>query len=324
MIYNDKYMTWQASVHTLRADNTSGAAEIARRAVEAVQQWLEYMEAIDFDYWRAEFMVFGRRLYAAQPMMAPLFHLVNDALLVMESAATLAETECRVRQVTQAFLRQLDQAQAQLLATAWPLLVKAPRILTFSYSSSVLAVLQAAQARHLPLQVFCTEGRPIMEGRRMAQQLAAAGIPVTFGIDAAVSAFAAQADLVLIGADGIACDGVVNKIGTTGVALAARTSGVPCYVLAGRQKWFPLALSASTVGEPKPPDEVWPDPPAGVRLWNAYFECTPLDLFRGFIGEQGVLAPQELVIELSRMPIAAAFRHWVDTSTPEPPLDGGQ
>src|SRR5687768_13125362 len=94
----DKIVPWQASVHTLRADNTSGAAEIARCAVEAMQRWLEPMGAVDFDHWRAEFLAFGRRLYAAQPAMAPLFHLVNDALLTVESAAARAEAECRVRQ----------------------------------------------------------------------------------------------------------------------------------------------------------------------------------------------------------------------------------
>jgi ribose 1,5-bisphosphate isomerase len=302
-------MPWQAMVDALGADNTSGAAEIARRAVEALRQWLEHMGSVDFDRWRTEFMVFGRRLYAAQPAMAPLFHLVNDAMLAMESAATLAEAEHRVCHVAQAFLMRLEQAPEQLLAAAWPVLAKAPRILTFSYSSSVLAVLLAAHARHLPLQIFCTEGRPIMEGRRLAQQLADAGIPVTFGIDAAISAFAAQASLALIGADSVACDGIINKVGTTGVALAARAASVPCYALAGRQKWLPLTLTAMAGSEPKPREEVWPDPPAGVNVWNTYFERTPLDLFSGFIGEQGVLAPQELVIELSRIPVAAALRH---------------
>jgi translation initiation factor 2B subunit (eIF-2B alpha/beta/delta family) len=314
-------VVWSTSIQTLHADNTSGAAEIARQAVEAMQQWLEQMGSADFAHWRAELIVFGRRLYAAQPAMAPLFHLVNDALLAIDSAATVAEAEGRVRHVAQTFLQQLDQAPARLLAAAWPLLAKAPRILTFSYSSSVLAVLRSAQAHHLPMQVFCTEGRPIMEGRRMAQRLAEAGIAVTFGIDAAVSAFAAQASLVLIGADGIACDGVVNKVGTTGVALAAQAAGVPCYVVAGRQKWLPAALSASAVGEPKPAEEVWPDPPAGVRLWNTYFECTPLDLFSGFIAEQGVLAPRELVMALSSMLLAPALHHWRDTAAPEGSMD---
>jgi translation initiation factor 2B subunit (eIF-2B alpha/beta/delta family) len=315
---------WEALLEALRTDKTSGAAEIARQAVQAMHQWLDHMSSVDFDYWRTEFILFGRRLHAAQPAMAPLFHLVNEALLAIESAATRTEAEDRVRHVAQAFLRQLDQAQEHLLAAAWPILAKAPRILTFSYSSSVLAVLRAAHLRHLPLQVFCTEGRPILEGRRMAQQLAEVGIPVTFGIDAAVSAFAAQASLVLIGADSVACDGIVNKIGSTGVVLAARAARVPCYALAGRQKWLPLATTAMAVSELKPLDEVWPDPPIGVRVWNAYFECTPLHLFSGFISEQGVLAPQEIVVELSRIPLAAALRPSTDTPTPELQMDERQ
>jgi translation initiation factor eIF-2B subunit delta len=241
--------------------------------------------------------------------MAPLFHLVNDAMLAIESFSTVATAELGVRHVAQTFLRQLDQAQGQLCAAAWPILAQSPNILTFSYSSSVLAVLRAAKARHLPLQVFCTEGRPMLEGRHMAQQLAEAGIPVTFGIDAALPAFVARASGVLIGADSISSDGVINKVGTSVVALAARAAGVPCHVLASRQKWLPFVPAAVAVGEQRPAREVWSDPPAGVNVWNAYFERTPLHLFSGFFHERGLLAPGELAMELSGIPIAPAFRH---------------
>ncbi len=111
-------MDWQAAIQALRADNISGAAEIARHAVAAMQQWLAQMSKADFEHWRAELMVFGRQLYVAQPAMAPLFHLVNDALSAIDSAASVAEAEGRARRVTQTFLQQLDQAPAQLLAAA--------------------------------------------------------------------------------------------------------------------------------------------------------------------------------------------------------------
>jgi translation initiation factor eIF-2B subunit delta len=301
-------MPWQALVERLWADNTSGAAEIAKQAVEAIYQWLEDMRSVDFDRWRAAYITFGRRLCAAQPAMAPLFHLVNDAMLAIESCSTVATAELRVRDAAQTFLQQLDQAQGQLCAAAWPILAQLPKILTFSYSSSVLAVLQEARGRHLPLQVFCTEGRPMLEGRHMAQQLAAAGITVTFGIDAALPAFVARASLVLIGADSISRDGVINKIGTSSVALAARAAGVPCYVLASRQKWLPFVPMEVGVSEQKPAQEVWSDPPVGVSVWNAYFERTPLDLFSGFFHEGGLLAPGELAMELSGIPVAPALR----------------
>ncbi|MBI3329749.1 MAG: hypothetical protein HYZ81_23965, partial [Nitrospinae bacterium] len=57
----------------------------------------------------------------------------------------------------------------------------------------------------------------------------------------------------------------------------------------------------------QPVEEVWADPPAGVEVWNAYFECTPLDLFSGVIVEGRVLGAREVTEALTAMPVAAAL-----------------
>jgi translation initiation factor eIF-2B subunit delta len=258
--------------------------------------------------WKAELVGFARALYDAQPSMATLFNLANEILLEVESTVTLVAAQQRSREATQGFLRQLEKSQGQLLRAALPLLPAGARILTFSHSSSVLAVLLAARARDDALTVFCTEGRPMLEGRHLAQQLANASIPVQFGIDAAIWTFASQASVVLVGADSVTCDGVVNKLGTTMTALATHAAGVPCYVVCGRQKWFPAAAPAPDFRQLKPVEEVWPDPPPQVRVWNAYFECTPLELFSGVIGEEGLLVPRNLMQQLASMPVAQAWR----------------
>jgi translation initiation factor eIF-2B subunit delta len=261
-----------------------------------------------FRDWKAELVDFAHAIYDAQPSMATLFNLANDILLAVESTASLDEAQQRIRAATGGFLRQLEQSQGQLVMAALPLLPAGARILTFSYSSSVLAVLLEAWTRDDSLRVFCTEGRPMLEGRHLAQRLADAGIAVQFGIDAAISTFAPQASLVLVGADSITRDGVVNKLGTTVTALAAHAAGVPCYVICGRQKWLPAVAPAPDFRQPKPVEEVWPNPPQRVGVWNAYFECTPIELFSGIIGEKGLLVPQDFMPQLVNMPVAQAWR----------------
>jgi translation initiation factor eIF-2B subunit delta len=299
---------WEALIEPIRSDKTSGAAELARKAAVTVLEWLGRSEPRSFPDWRADLVDFARALYAAQPAMATLFNLANAVLLAVDTPVTLVAAQQRIREATQRFLRQLEESQGQLLAAALPLLPAGARILTFSHSSSVLAVLLAARARDEALTVFCTEGRPMLEGRLLAQRLAEASIPVQFGTDAAISTFAAQASVVLVGADSITRDGVVNKLGTTATALVAHAAGVPRYVICGRQKWFPAAAPAPDFRQLKPAEEVWPDPPPRVRVWNAYFECTPLELFSGIIGEEGLLAPRDLMQQLTSMPVAQAWR----------------
>jgi translation initiation factor 2B subunit (eIF-2B alpha/beta/delta family) len=56
--------------------------------------------------------------------------------------------------------------------------------LTLSYSSSVPEVLCKAHGQQCLSKVFCTESRPVQEGRRLAQALTATNIAVEFGVDA--------------------------------------------------------------------------------------------------------------------------------------------
>jgi len=301
-------MSWEALIEPIRSDKISGATDLARKAAATVLEWLGRSKPMSFLDWQADLVDFARALYNAQPSMATLFNLANGIFLVVESTVTLGAARQRIREATLGFLRQLEESQGQLLGAALPLLPAGARILTFSHSSSVLAVLLAARARDDALMVFCTESRPMLEGRHLAQRLADASIPVQFGIDAAISTFASQASLVLVGADSITRDGVVNKLGTTVTALAARAAGVPCYVICGRQKWFPAGAPAPDFRQLKPVAEVWPNPPQRVRVWNAYFECTPLELFSGIIGENGLLRPRDLLQQLASMPVAQAWR----------------
>jgi translation initiation factor eIF-2B subunit delta len=213
-----------------------------------------------------------------------------------------------VRHAAEAFQQELDSAPGRLVTAALPLISANPQVLTFSYSSTVLALLRTAHTLGFHVTVFCTEGRPVLEGRRLARQLAEAGIEVRFGIDAALSIFALQASLALVGADSLTPLGVVNKVGTTALARAARDAHIPCFVICSRQKCFPAAAPLPDFYPPRPSGEVWPDPPAGVTIWNAYFECTPFEFFSGIVIETGVLAREVLMQELANLPVAEVFR----------------
>ncbi|MGH8066411.1 MAG: translation initiation factor eIF-2B [Candidatus Entotheonellia bacterium] len=301
-------MQWEALVDPIRADNTSGAAELARTAAMAVLGWIDQTASSPLPDWRAQLSAFASALCMAQPAMAPLFNLANTILLRLESAAAQEEVQPPVRRAVQAFLEQGAHANRRLALETLGLLPRGARILTFSYSSSVLAVLLEAHARQRLSVVFCTESRPMLEGQRFTRELTQAGIAVEFGVDAAIATFTKRAHMALVGADSITVQGIVNKLGTTSLALACRHVGIPCYVVGDRHKWSPAAAATPEFNQLKPEAEVWRDPPAGVSIRNAYFECTPMELFRGIIGEDGLRGPEELLRQLVDMPIARALR----------------
>lgn len=301
-------MQWEALIESVRVDNTSGAAELARTAAMAVLEWIDQKASSPLPDWRAELSAFASALCMAQPAMAPLFNLANTILLQLESAAAQEEVQPPVRRAVQAFLEHGAHANRRLALATLGLLPRGARILTFSYSSSVLAVLLEAHARQRLSVVFCTESRPMLEGQRFTRELTQAGIVVEFGVDAAIATFTERAHVALVGADSITVRGVVNKLGTTSLALTCRYIGIPCYVVGDRHKWSPAAATTPEFNHLKPEAEVWRDPPAGVTIRNAYFECTPMELFRGLIGEDGLRGPETLLRQLINMPIAQALR----------------
>jgi translation initiation factor 2B subunit (eIF-2B alpha/beta/delta family) len=301
-------LQWELLVEPIRTDKTSGATELARKAATAILEWMEHAVSMTSPAWKTDLLAFARALYRAQPAMAPLFNLVNNVLLALESATVQGEVQPRVQQTAQAFLDHGEGANQRLATATLGRLPSHARVLTFSYSSSVLAVLLEAHARQCLSAVFCTESRPIQEGQRLARTLANAGIAVEFGVDAAITTLAQQAHLVLVGADSLTIRGVINKLGTTGLALVARHVGIPSYVICDRHKWLPAAATVPEFSQLKPGAEVWPDPPEGVTIRNAYFECTPTALFSGIIGEDGLLASESLLQQLIDMPIAQALR----------------
>jgi translation initiation factor eIF-2B subunit delta len=301
-------MQWERVIDTIRADNTSGAAELARMAAIAVLEWTDQTASMPPHAWKTELLAFAPGLYMAQPAMAPLFNLVNDSLLAVESTPIQEDLQPRVRRAVQAFLEQLTHMHKGMTPAALGLLPPGARILTFSYSSSVLAVLLEAHARQRLSVVFCTESRPMLEGQRLTRELARAGIAVELGVDAAIATFAERADMALVGADSVTAQGVINKLGTTSLALASRHAGTPCYVVADRHKWFPAGAAAPVFSQLKPEVEVWSNPPTGVTIRNAYFECTPMTLFSGIVGEDGVRGPEDLLRQLMAMPMAQILR----------------
>jgi len=299
---------WAAVVEQIRADRTSGAAELAKRAAVSVAEWIERTASVPNPGWQTELKAFAFALYGAQPSMAPLFNLANTVLLGLEACDAPELIRPRLRQAVRTFLDHGERLHSDLAKTALHFLPRGSSVLTYSHSSSVLAVLLEAHAQHRVSTVFCTEGRPMMEGQRLARALAGAGMAVEFGVDAAVSVFMQRSSVVLVGADSLSDRGLVNKLGTTSLALFAREAGIPCYAIADRQKWLPAGVSPTDPARREPEDEVWPAPPAGVTVWNAYFECTPLPMFSGVIGEDGLLTADELLLELQNLPLAEAWR----------------
>ena len=205
-------------------------------------------------------------LYDASNIMMTHASTTNKSLLGGRSTIALASgCELFLKYVTRAFLELPDFAEcrAQVLERGerFASISLAAReriadlgqgfirdgmvVLTHGWSRVVSALLlKAARERGKHFEIIVLEGRPEAGGAKAAKVFAEAGIPVTVVLDSAMGYVMERVDMVLVGAEGVVENGgVVNKIGTYALGIAARELGKPLYVAAESYKFarlFPL------------------------------------------------------------------------------------
>ncbi len=271
----------EARVAAIAADRTSGASELSVRALEA-------FEALAASKPSPETLrELASRLEAAQPSMAAVR---NVASLCAQLLAEGGDPAIALREVR----REIEGAQEKIARNALKVFPGRATIITISRSAAVLALCKFLQARGRLVAVHVLESRPQLEGRKTAEELAAAGIPVTLVVDALGPSLVRECDAVVAGADSVLRDGaLVNKIGTYPLALAARAAGKPFYGASEVMK-IDTAHTADSFPPPsaRPPDEL--EPPPNVVARNVYFDLTPPELVTAYITDKGVYEPRRI------------------------------
>jgi methylthioribose-1-phosphate isomerase len=166
---------------------------------------------------------------------------------------------------------------------------------------TALAPIYLAHEQGRKVHVYVDETRPLLQGSRLTVwELMHAGIACTLITDGAAATLMRQAkvDVVLVGADRICANGdFANKIGTYGLALAARHHGVPFYCAA---PWSTVDVALAEGDlipiEQRAPAEVTvmagrAIAPAGTEALNPAFDVTPARYVTGFVTDRGVLQP---------------------------------
>jgi methylthioribose-1-phosphate isomerase len=224
---------------------------------------------------------------AAAPHAGP--EELREALVERANAIHTDEVEC---------CRRIGEHGAELLRAGAQVLThcNAGALATGGYGTA-LGVIRSAHRRDPRLHVWVDETRPLLQGARLtAWELEQDGIPGTLLTDSSAAWLMAQGkvDAVITGADRIARNGdVANKIGTYGLAVAARAHAVPFYVAAPTSPIDPGAASGAEIPlEHRAPAEVaGAAAPDGYGVYNPAFDVTPADLISAIVTEDGVHRP---------------------------------
>jgi len=171
-------------------------------------------------------------------------------------------------------------------------------ILTHCNSDAALTILTTAWESGKKFKVYVTETRPRLQGLISMKILGKKGIPVTLIIDSAARYFMNDIDKVIVGADAVAANGaVINKIGTSLIALAAKEARTSFFVAAETYKFSPETVIGALVKiEERGPSEVIPPSRISnlksVSVKNPSFDVTPAEYVDLIITEKGIIPPE--------------------------------
>ena len=280
--------TFEEAITALRADRRHGAAELARRTLAILQLSAAEIPAADPEEFRTLMAARAGALAAGRPSMAAIGNLLGEWIRCLEASPADSLETIRAAAADRALDLIAASREASIGAAehAAAHIGGGRTVLTHSRSSTVLLVFD--RLKDAGLRVIVTESRPLNEGHAVAAQLSDWGVTTALITDAQIGLAMADADLALVGADTVCADGsVVNKAGTSLVALAARQHGKPFYVCCeGFKRAMPDApppaleeMDPAELGAPG-----WP----GVSVHNTYFDITAASLVTAWISEDGV------------------------------------
>ena len=177
----------------------------------------------------------------------------------------------------------------------------AGELATVEYGTA-LGVIREAWRQGKHIKVYADETRPLLQGARLTvYELKRDGIPVTLITDnmAGYVMHMKMINKVIVGADRIVRDAVINKIGTFTVAVLAKEHKIPFYVAAPTSTFDLTRTSKNVTIEQRKPEEVTHVGSKcitveGADVLNPAFDITPLKYVTAIISEKGIIQPRAL------------------------------
>jgi ribose 1,5-bisphosphate isomerase len=279
----------------IRRLEVQGARNVAISAIKALEEFTKSLKVRNKKEFLQNLLGAKETLFNARPTEPLMRNAIRHILYKVENSEEERPKALvdLVSIASKEFLKSLQKSVEEIAKMGSNRISSSSKILTHCHSSTVNYALKRAKDDGKIFEVICTESRPVFQGRITARELLKSGIKTTMIVDSAVRFFMNEVDMVLVGADAITSEGnIVNKIGTSLVALAAHEARTPFYVLSELLKFDPLTTYGEyTKIEERGASEVWEGAPPGLMIRNPAFDVTRKDFIHGIVCEDGMISP---------------------------------
>ena len=287
-----------ATAKRIKLLEIQGARNVAIAAIKAVEETAKESKAKHKDAFLNELLETKIILFSSRETEPLMRNAILHVIHAVQSSdkESVKELAAEVSQVSDMFLETLELSKEKIAGIGSKRISHHSRVLTHCHSSTVTNMLRKAKLDGKTFEVVCTESRPVFQGRLTAKEMLDSGIKTTMIVDSAVRHFMNEIDLVVVGADAITSEGnIINKIGTSMVALAAKEARTPFYVVSELLKFDPVTVRGDYERiEERSPKEVWADPPSGLIIRNPAFDVTRREFIHGIICEEGIISPHSI------------------------------
>jgi len=187
-------------------------------------------------------------------------------------------------------LKHFEESQKKINQNLLKILKENSKVYTHCHSSTVIKALVYARKK-IKFSVSATETRPLYQGRTTAEELASNNIKVNFYVDSGAFQAISNSNLILLGADAVLRDKVLNKIGSRTICEIAKINKIPLYILTDSWKFSKKEINI----EYRNPAEVWKKNHKNIEIKNPAFEEIPRKDITEIISELGVLNYKQFI-----------------------------
>ena len=284
-----------ATASDIRDMRVRGAGRIARAGATALADYAASYEGRSLEEFRNDLRKASEVILGSRPTAVSLWNGVHYTLRGVSSVETFEAARDSVIANGKEFVTNSEQAVQRIARIGAKRIKDGDVLMTHCNSSAAIGVIAEAVRQGKDVKVYATESRPWRQGILTVNDLNKAGVDTTLIIDSAVRTVMSRVDRVFVGADTITSSGsLINKIGTSQVAMAARECRAEFNVCSETYKFSPKTMFGDTVTiEERNIDEVVRpgEIPDGVKVFNPVFDTTPARYIDNIITELGIMSP---------------------------------
>ncbi|PIS42913.1 MAG: hypothetical protein COT24_01015 [Candidatus Kerfeldbacteria bacterium CG08_land_8_20_14_0_20_40_16] len=298
--------TTKEAIKKIQSFEVQGATQITHIVLKTLREEGEIQSKKTKVQYLKALKSIGVALELARPTEPLARNAVRFVFHYLEHTAkgkSLAETHQILNKAINLFTKLLKYQEQKIAEAGSKLIRRNMHVFTHCHSSTVEEIILAAFQKKKNFKLFCTETRPLYQGRITARKLLKKKIDVTMVVDSAADFLISRTsgkelmmDLIFLGADVVTSGGsIINKIGSFGIAQVARYEKVPLYVATSLLKTDPETFTNRYVAiEMRDRKEVWPQGPKGLKIINFAFDRVPARFINGIVCEFGVIKPRQV------------------------------